>query len=131
MTREQWAWVEGLIRDVSRPEEGNIFARRVFQWDLAVRQFQKVEHERIVVGTPTDVDFEAHARCLQGLLTIGNALVMASREFQPEELARFGIRREEIGAYVEALEQSFREWHHGLSEEYLDKVRQALFSGEA
>ena len=131
ISAEEWAWVEGLIRDVSREEQANLVARKVFQWDLAVQQFRKVEHERIVLGSPTPTDFGGHARCLEGLLMIGRALVLACRQYPPQELARFGIRHEEVEACVGALEQSFREWHHGFTEERLEQVRKAVFGVKA
>jgi hypothetical protein len=130
ISAEEWSWVEGLIREVSREEQTDLLARKVFQWDLAVRQFRKVENDRIVLGCPTSIDFEGHARCLEALLMIGRALVLASRQYAPEELARFGIKHEEPEACVEALEQSFREWHHGFSQEHLEEVRKALFGAK-
>ena len=96
-----------------------------------MRQFRRVEHERIVLGSATPADFEGHARCLEGLLMIGRALVLACRQYAPEELGRFGIRHEEPEACVAALEQSFREWHHSFTEEHLQEVRKALFGGKA
>src|SRR5262249_58703879 len=106
-----WVWVEDLIRDVSREERTESLARRVFQWDLAVRQFRKVEHERLVLASPTPADLEGRARCIDGLLMIGRALALACSQHAPEELARFGLKPEETESCVAALEQSFREWH--------------------
>src|SRR5205823_7082370 len=131
ITLVEWAWVEGLIRDVSRDGETNPFARRVFQFDLAMQQFRKLEHKRIVLGSPTAADLDLHARCLEGLLTIGRGLVLGAGQFEPGELARFGIKHEEISACIEDLEQSLREWHHGFSEEQLATVRQRLFGATA
>src|SRR6267154_1382705 len=131
ITLAEWSWVEGLIRDVSREGESNTFARKVFQLDLAMQQFRKLEQRRIVLGSPTSADLDLHARCLEGLLTIGRALVLGAGQFQPEELARFGIKHGELSACVEDLEQSFREWHHGFSQEALEKVRAELFSSKA
>ena len=131
ITREEWAWVEGLIHDVAREEKGDLLARRFFEWDLAVRQFRKMEQKRMIPGGPTPIDLEFHALCLHGLLTVGHGLHLDAKRSSPEELARFEIKPEEIAAYVEDLEQSFREWHHGFSEQDLDKVRQAVFSGKA
>jgi len=129
-TEEEWAWVEGLIREASREEQTDSLARRVFQWNLAVPQFRKVEQERMVLASPTATDLEGHARCLEGLLMIGRALVLACKQHAPEELGRFGIKHQEPEACVAALEQSFREWHHSFSEEHLERVRQALFGGK-
>src|SRR5205807_8843209 len=108
-----------------REERTESLARRVFQWDVAVRQFRKVEHERVVLAPPTPADLEGHARCLEGLLMIGRALLLACKQHVPEELDRFGIKEEEVQACVAALEQSLWEWHHSFSEEHLDQVRQA------
>src|SRR5260370_7824267 len=88
-TEEEWAWVEGLIREASREEQTDSLARRVFQWDLAVRQFRKVEQERMVLGSPTATDLEGHARCVEGLLMMGRALVLACKQHPPGELGPF------------------------------------------
>ena len=131
ITREEWAWVEDLIKDVAREEESDLFAQKLFQWDLAVKQFRKIENKRIILGTPKPIDLQFHALCLHGLLTIGRALVISSGRFKPDDLTKFQIKHEEIEAYVEELEQSLREWHHGFTEGELAKVREAVFGGKA
>ncbi len=131
ITREEWAWVENLIKDVARDEQSGLFAQRLFQWDLAVKQFRKMEQKRIILGSPTQVDFDFQALCLHGLLAIGRALVLDSRRFRAVDLEPFQIKHEEIQAYVEELEQSFREWHHGFTTADLDRVKQAVFGGAA
>lgn len=131
ITREEWAWVESLIKDVAREEESDLFAQKLFQWDLAVKQFRKLENKRIILGTPKPLDLQFHALCLHGLLTIGHALVIDSRRFKPDDLVKFQIKHEEIEAYVAELEQSFREWHHGFTENELAEVREAVLGGKA
>jgi hypothetical protein len=131
ITREEWAWVEDLIKDVAREEESDLFAQKLFQWDLAVKQFRKIENKRVILGTPKPIDLQFHALCLHGLLTIGRALLIDSRRFNSDDLVKFQIRHEEIEAYVEELEQSLREWHHGFTSDELAKVREALFGGKA
>jgi hypothetical protein len=127
ITREEWAWVEDLIKDVAREEESDLFAQKLFQWDLAVKQFRKLENKRIILGTPKAIDLQFHALCLHGLLTIGRALIIDSKRFKPDDLVKFQIKHEEIEAYVEELEQSLREWHHGFTENELKQVREAVF----
>ena len=122
--------MEGLIREVARQNNGDLLARKLFEWDLAVRQFRKMELKRMIQGTPTTVDLEYHALCLHALLSVGHGLRLEAERSDPEQLARFEIKPEEIAAYVEDLEQSFREWHHGFSEQDLENVRRAVFSGK-
>jgi hypothetical protein len=131
ITREEWSWVEDLIRDVAREEKSDVFAQRLFQWDLAVRQFRKIEQKRVVLGSPTEMDLHFHALCLHGLLTIGRALVIGSKDFTADELAKLQVRHDEIAAYVEELEQSLREWHHGFTDGELKRVREAVLGGPA
>lgn len=123
ITREEWAWVEDLIKDVAREEESDLFAQKLFQWDLAVKQFRKIENKRIILAPPKPIDLQFHALCLHGLLTIGHALIIGSKRFKPDELTKFQIKHDEIEAYVEEFEQSFREWHHGFTEHELKRVR--------
>ncbi len=127
ITREEWAWVEGLIKDVAREEESDLFAQKLFQWDLAVKQFRKIENKRIILGPPKPIDLQFHALCLHGLLTIGRALIIDSKQFKSDDLVKFQIKHEEIEAYVEELEQTLREWHHGFTENELKQIREAVF----
>ena len=127
ITRDEWAWVEDLIKDVAREEESDLFAQKLFQWDLAVKQFRKIENKRIILGAPKTIDLQFHALCLHGLLTIGRALIIDAKRFNPDDLVKFQIKHEEIEAYVEELEQSLREWHHGFTESELKRVREAVF----
>lgn len=131
ITREEWSWVEALIRDVKREEDGAEFCQTLFQWDLAVRQFRRTEQKRLVLASPTPTDLEFHATCLHALLAVGHALMIHSRDFKPEDLAAFKIKHEEVEAYVQDLEQSYREWHHGFSNSELEKARQSIFCGKA
>jgi hypothetical protein len=115
ITREEWAWVQDLIGDVQRDGKREAFAKSLFQWDLAVQQFRKIELRRIILQPPSEADLRYHAWCLHALLAIGHALVIQARGFKPEDLDRFSVKHEEIEAYVTELEQSFREWHHGFT----------------
>ncbi|MEQ1853120.1 MAG: hypothetical protein ABMA01_16195 [Chthoniobacteraceae bacterium] len=131
ISREEWTWVEDLITDVAREEQSGLFAQKLFQWDLAVKQFRKIEMKRIILGTPGTIDLHFHALCLHGLLAIGRALIIDSKRFTSEELTKFQIKHEEIEAYVEELGQSLREWHHGFNDAELKRVRETVFGAKA
>lgn len=135
ISREEWSWVEDLIHEVNREVQQEArratFARNLFQWDLATRQFRKIEQRRLLLQKPTDVDLQFHAVCLHPLLVIGHTLMLGSRLFQAEELDNLGVKHEEIEAYVAELEQSFREWHHGFSEAEINQTREKLFGAKA
>lgn len=131
ITREEWAWVEDLIKDVAQEEESDVFVQKLFQWDLAVKQFRKIENKRMILGSPRPIDLQFHALCLHGLLTIGRALLIEAKRFNADDLVKFQVKHEDIEAYVEELEQSLREWHHGFTEKELTRVREAVFGGEA
>ena len=127
ITAREWQWVRGLIHEVTRHEDRETFAKELFQWDLAVIEFRKVELRRITLGTPTDDDLRFHSACLHSLLGVGHALIAKAHGFQPLEMSRFGVSHEQIAAYVEELERSFREWHHGFSEADLTHAREKIF----
>jgi len=131
ITPEEWAWVRDLIQEVQQEEQRDSFVKCLFEWDLAVRQFRKVEMRRIILASPTENDILHHALCLHALLAIGNALLLEGKKFSDEQLAIFKVSFNQITAYVAELEQSFREWHHGISETELAKSRQAIFGATA
>lgn len=127
ITPEEWAWVRDLIQDVQQEEQRDSFVKSLIEWDLAVRQFRKVEMRRIILGSPMESDILHHALCLHALLAIGNALLLEGRKFSDEQLSVFKVSVSQVAAYVAELEQSFREWHHGVSETELAKTRQSIF----
>lgn len=127
ITHQEWEWVHEMIGEVESQEQREDFARWLFQWDFAVREFRKVEQRRIVLGSPNDFDMRFHALCLHSLLASGHALVLQSHDFDAAELKQFGVAHDQIEAYVTELEQSFREWHHGFTEAELAGARTAIF----
>jgi hypothetical protein len=131
ITPQEWDWVQELIQEVQRQELREAFATGVGSWDLAVRQFRRVEMRRIITGTPTEKDRLHHAICLHALLAFGKVLVLEARRFSDADLAGVGIAQDQIAAYVAELEQSLREWHHGISEAELNAARQRIFGAAA
>src|SRR2546422_11779055 len=105
ITPQEWRWVQELIADVQRQEQREAFAQTLGQWDLAVRQFRKVEQRRFVEGSPTEEDLRYHAACLRALLAVGHNLVRHAQRLTDQELAALNVRREEVGACVEEIKQ--------------------------
>ena len=129
--QETWQWMREMIEDVSSDQERDEFVRGLFQWSFAVAQFRKVEQKRLLLQEPTELDLRFHAMCLNALLARGHALVLASRLFTDEQLAAFNIQMSDITAYVEELEQSLREWHHGFSRAEVEKASETIFGATA
>ena len=127
ITQQEWEWVHEMIGEVERQGRREDFARWLFQWNFAVREFRKVEQRRIVLGSPNEFDMRFHALCLHSLLVTGHALILQSHDFNAEELKQFGVAHDQIEACVAELEQSFREWHHGFTEAELTEARTAIF----
>lgn len=134
ITQEEWKWVADLIeevhRDIQQEARRARFAKILFQWDLAVRQFRKIEQRRLLLQKPTEIDLKCHALCLHLLLAIGQALVLDAKRFPGAELEELGVKREEIEAYVEELAQSLREWHHGFTQSEVELARERLFGAK-
>jgi hypothetical protein len=130
ITSDHWTRVHDLIRDIEREERRPAFAAQLAQWDLGVREFRKVELERMIKGDPTEIDFRFHAICLHSLLAMGHFLILRSEEFEKKELEPKRLDRGQIEAYVEELEQSFREWHHGFEDAEIKAAQAIIFGGE-
>jgi hypothetical protein len=130
-TQETWQWMREMIEDVESDQERDAFVRSLFQWDFAVAQFRKVEQKKVILQEPTELDLRFHAMCLNALIARGHALVLASRAFTEDQLAAFKIHREDITSYVEELERSFREWHHGFADAEIRKASESIFGAAA
>src|ERR1043166_5779281 len=128
---DEWGWVHDLILDVERGEQGLAFIGKYGEWDLAVRQFRKVETRRITLGQPNERDWLWHAACLHGLLSKGKLLLLEATKLSERDLSLCNVTRKEIEAYVADLEQSLREAHHDFSESELAKAREKIFCAAA
>ncbi len=69
--------------------------------------------------------------CLHGLLALGHSLVLQAERFSEQELTALNVRYDQLVAYVEELDQSLREWHHGLSVEEIKAAQTRIFGGAA
>jgi hypothetical protein len=129
ISREHWEWVRGLIRDIEREEKKDEFLKLLFQWDLAVREFRKVELAAMILGQPNEKDFHFHAICLHSLLAMGHSLILMAEPFDPREFEYCRVQHAHITTYLEELEQSFREWHHGFNESEIAETKAKIFRG--
>jgi hypothetical protein len=128
---EEWVWVHNLIQDVRAQAERDNLVKTCGEWEMALREFRKVEMKRMVLGSPTEKDILSHGACLHTLLATGKMLILEILKFADIELASHGVTLEQIAAQVEELEQTVRESNHPFSESELDRVREKLFSGPA
>jgi len=128
---EYWNWVRNLIRDIELQEQCDAFLARFGQWDVGVREFRKIELVRMIRGEPTDVDFRFHAICLHMLLAIGHSLILQSEKFEKGDFAHSNFEHEHIQAYVQELEQSYREWHHGFTDAEIMAAQAKIFGATA
>jgi hypothetical protein len=131
ITPEEWKYTRDMIAECAAEqasdERREDFARRFFQWDLAVRYFRKMEMKRMIHGEPSEMDYRCQALLLHTLAAGGHAFVMLSKTFSPEELSVMGLKHEDIVAYVEELEQSNREAQCVLSPAELEIIQRQVF----
>jgi len=127
--QQEWDAICDLIEEVEQDQRRGEFARSLMEWNLAARKFRKVELSRLTLGDPQELDFQRHAICLHSLLAMGEALIIWSRDFEPDQLALLNIAHRDIEASVEDLRQSLREWHHDFSSEEVKHARKVIFGG--
>jgi hypothetical protein len=131
ITPQDWASVRDLIKEVQRSELCDVFAKTLFWWDLTVKTFRKVEFSMILLGEPTPEDFQNYFASLAALIAIGHSLIGRSREFSPDELAKFEVTHEQIEAYVEDLQITYREHNHGFTSQELGAASVKIFGETA
>jgi hypothetical protein len=129
--KNEWEAVYDLVAEVEHGQDRAGSAKSLAEWQLAVRQFRKVEFRRMTSGPPGDLELRYHAICLHALLAIGEALALAVRDLDARELAVIGLTHGDLEASLEELRQSFREWHHGFSETELERAREIIFGAAA
>jgi hypothetical protein len=126
-----WTAVTALIEEVARAHNRDHFKRSLVEWQLAVRQFHKVEFQRMVLREPDETDLRFHATCLQSLVPMGEELASWSHGLDAEALADLQIGHEDLQASVEELKLGLREWHHSCPPEELKRLQEIIFGGPA
>lgn len=131
ITAHEWAWVRALIQDVMREREREDFVTAYAEWNLAIRQFRKIEDERIIFSEPTPEDWQEYDACLDGLLQQGRKLVAQSRSLSDQELTAVNVRRENVEAGLWMIEREWRIRHEPVPEAELAEARRRVFGAEA
>src|SRR5437870_687372 len=94
-TEAEWAWVEGLIREVSREERTESLARRVFQWDLAVRHDLRFCSSRSRVIQPVKLRATAERQ--------GHEAIVVGAGWSRRHIAPAGNRRQPAAGFLELV----------------------------
>lgn len=111
ISREDWAAVQNLIKEVNLKEYASAFAAGVAVWDAAVRLFRTLEQHNLIEQTPTETDIEYHKALIHLLVGVGLILKVRAASFRPEELKEFNLRQDDINAYVRELEMTLSDWY--------------------
>lgn len=132
ISREDWAPIQALLEEVQEQERQEHFVAALYQWDLIVRLFRRIERERLIDRPPTKTDLRYHKFLLHTLLGIGNFLEIQAARTPSDELKKnFGIRREDLAAYLRELEDTYNEWHGEIEPRRLEDLKAAIFSVKA
>ena len=97
------------FKDVAREEESDVFAQKLFQWDLAVKQFRKIEQKRIILSTPKEIDL-LHGIWLQ-----------LSNDVAPEEIHHHDV----VHFALEELKQEMNDYQR---DGVVNRLRQHLLA---
>jgi hypothetical protein len=89
----------------------NTIDTTILLWDVAIRLFRVVERQRLFERTPARDDLKIHEALLHSLLSLGQLLEIRIQNVDDEDLARFGIQRENLSAYIRELQDTFLMWH--------------------
>jgi hypothetical protein len=125
---KDWDAVRFLTRELERTEQ---VAASIHQWDLTVRLFRAVERQQFFEKEPTEIDRLNHQALLHVLIGLGQQLELRIKEFSDQELARFGITRADVLAYIRDLEDTFFLWHvPDFEPARTAKLEQAIFGAD-
>lgn len=110
--RRDWAAVQELIAEVQAKERvAQQYAVAIHMWDVAVRMFRNVELQQLFSKAPAENDLKVHKALLHSLIGLGQLLELRIQSIDDEDLASFGIQRENLSAYVRELQDTFLMWH--------------------
>jgi hypothetical protein len=129
--RKDWVAVQELIAEVHQAQRMiPRYAVGVHLWAVAVRLFRKIEHQQLFVQTPGTNDLKVHKAFLHELLSLGQMLEIRIENIDDEDLAAFDIRRENLSAQVQELQDTFHMWHGPeIDPKRAAELEKAIFGG--
>ena len=101
---KDWAAVQELIAEVQQAQK---YATAIYLFDATVRLFRNIESRQLIAKTPTARDLKFHEAFLHALISIGQLLEIRIQKIDDADLSAFDIRRENLSAYVEELQDDF------------------------
>jgi hypothetical protein len=109
---ENWADVQYLIAEVQQAERTAArYAAAIHMLDVAIRLFRIIERKQLFEQTPREEDLKIHEALLHALISAGQLLIIRIAKISDDDLAGFGIRRVNLLAYVQELQDTFLMWH--------------------
>lgn len=107
--RNEWLAVHLMIVEIYQREQGEKYPALLLRnWDNAIQVFRYIERRQLFEQTPTPIDLRMHEALLHALIGLGLILEAGNSD---QDLAEFGIRRENVTAYIRELEDDFLMWH--------------------
>ena len=122
----EWTALGDFLEEMSQRQSATDFDRSLADWHAGLRRFNDAELYHAGHHEVEEMDLPTHLRSLRALLGMGEQLLAWSREFNaPLEVQK------QIAAGLEILDISKHSYHHGRSEEELERIRRIIFGAEA
>ncbi len=106
--------VEELEQELAERRSHLLF--RIAAWYFALKVFKRVETEKMVLRTPADRDSKYHRAMTAFLRGCGEMLLVELGTHQEIDPERVGMSYADLGAMVEELRMSEREWYGDMTE---------------
>jgi len=105
---KDWAAVQELIAEIQQAQK---YAAAIYLFDATVRLFRNIESREFIAKTPATNELKRHEALLRMLIGVGQLLELRIQNIDDADLAAFDIKRENLSAYVEELQDDFIMWH--------------------
>lgn len=122
----EWTALGDFLEEMGQKQSAADFDRSLADWDIGFRRFNDADLYFAGHYEIEEMDLPTHRRCLNALLGMGEQLASWARSGNmsatTEAHIQFGLK---------ILRIIKDEWHHGRSEEELDRIRRVIFGAEA
>jgi hypothetical protein len=122
----EWTALADFLEEMSRKQSAADFDRSLADWDIGFRRFNDADLYFAGHYEIEEMDLPTHRRCLNALLGMGEQLASWARSENQSATTQKHI---EINLGI--LRTIERGWHHGRSEEELERIRRTIFGAEA
>jgi hypothetical protein len=104
--------------------------RRLATWLSLITIFRRLEHDKMIVESPTARDYKYHKAMLSFIVGSGEILILELESHKQIDSVNIGMPFESVAATLQELRYDLRMWHSDMTDDRRAQILKDVFGNE-